>query len=433
MRKTTLWERAGVLVSAAAAAALATSCSSDDETPEACGPDDACPCTTFLDCPLPGQMQCVAGICVMNDQDDTGGEDTDQPDAGDDATPGDVGQDPDVTADAVDVADADDDTTDTVDDTADIGVDTTDAADATEVGPDTPGDTGGEDTGSADYEPWLAYVELTGEFRRPQIWFARPDGTDVTELVTGDDREESPTWSPDGTRLAYSGLEPSGLATVVRIIDFSAGTISTVEPSIAVMRSLSWSPDGTQFVAQGLADLNPGTQDAVYLIDAVTGATTQVPNTTPDDSFPSWNPSTGEIWMVRETSPSFFEIVAIQPDGTGLRAVTSGVSVLGRFSIAADGSAWAYAQAVGGDTGQLVIGPDGAFIGQAEDANPALLPGNDRVALVRTGLDTDSEVVVVDRATSVVTRISNDDNANGMIVPGPVDADLVDVSNVPAP
>ena len=46
--------------------------------------------------------------------------------------------------------------------------------------------------------------------RVSSIWIANSDGTDHRQLL-GSDKDRSPQWSPDGTRLAHAPLAPPGL------------------------------------------------------------------------------------------------------------------------------------------------------------------------------------------------------------------------------
>jgi hypothetical protein len=119
------------------------------------------------------------------------------------------------------------------------------------------------------------------------IWVMNADGSDQTALTeTGSPRQNlSPTWSPDGTKIAYSTTEgggENGFHVMNADGNGDSGPLPTGSPVSTL--NLSWSPDGTRIAYQpmagGLWVMNPDG----------TGATPLVINT--GAAYPSWAPTT---------------------------------------------------------------------------------------------------------------------------------------------
>ena len=80
---------------------------------------------------------------------------------------------------------------------------------------------------------------------RGQIWLVPADGSRPAEPFTsGDDRDASPVWSPDGRRLAYTSTNSVG-ETALRVAPMASGgetvTIARFDEGVD---DLVWSPDG---------------------------------------------------------------------------------------------------------------------------------------------------------------------------------------------
>lgn len=76
------------------------------------------------------------------------------------------------------------------------------------------------------------------------VWLANMDGSEATLLTSGEFRDSSPRWSPDGTRLAYVSNRNGNPQILVHSME-SRESIAITEPG-RPPADIAWSPDGSQ-------------------------------------------------------------------------------------------------------------------------------------------------------------------------------------------
>lgn len=150
--------------------------------------------------------------------------------------------------------------------------------------------------GAADYASWrpdgrtIAFRGTSADEIGPEVFLAAADGTDVRSLQLADfaDADEyfGLTWSPDGTRLAYShygdlgfqvdtaDIDPTGSVTGVHDPRYIPGSTSEMLPQ--------WSPDSRSLAF--IADLGGQRQVAIAPADGSAPARFVGPQTTPQQA-----------------------------------------------------------------------------------------------------------------------------------------------------
>lgn len=161
----------------------------------------------------------------------------------------------------------------------------------------------------------LAYV------KDEHVYVANADGTGARVVTAG----QWPAWSPDGTRLAV--VDWDGLTTQfsprgdqqLYIVDIGTGARTQLTFGSGHDSFLpSWSPDGTQ-IAYGTIP-----QEALYVIPA-SGGTPQLVATgnVTAAGGPAWSPD-GQTLAFLSNNANVFTVA---PDGTGLRQVSYVISI----------------------------------------------------------------------------------------------------------
>ncbi len=113
------------------------------------------------------------------------------------------------------------------------------------------------------------------------IWVANADGTGAREVTAiGDVVDGSPSWSPDGTQIAYSrdGVIAGNSAQRIWVVNVDGtGDHMLLDESGS---DPTWSPDGTQIAYSSNGD--------IWIVDAQGANPQQVTSSSDDEIFPSW-------------------------------------------------------------------------------------------------------------------------------------------------
>jgi len=172
------------------------------------------------------------------------------------------------------------------------------------------------------------------------IYTVRPDGTRLTRLTESGGWEESPSWSPDGKKLAYAR--------------YAKGTISAMYASVWVMnadgsgeRQLtsrsccgpSWSPDGTMIAY--MRAMSSG-RAHVFIMNA-DGSGQRAVVRSMFVHYPVWTPDGRIVFEPDPPTGSGADTVlyAVNPDGSG-RERFFGDVYLGGYAVSPDGASLAY-------------------------------------------------------------------------------------------
>jgi Tol biopolymer transport system component len=145
----------------------------------------------------------------------------------------------------------------------------------------------------------IAYAGLVNQdaYAPPgqDIYTANADGGNVQRIISGADNEESPDWSPDGQRLAYT-VVPSedGNSFYAYAPPHSEIWVAGTDGSNPIRLSTAgasdynptWSPDGSKIA---FSSRRTGTRE-IYVMAPNGSEVRRLTSNTVEDDFPSWSP-----------------------------------------------------------------------------------------------------------------------------------------------
>lgn len=145
-----------------------------------------------------------------------------------------------------------------------------------------------------------------------EIWLMNADGSDQRKLTDG----FSPAWSPDGSLIAFAG--PKGTTGIITLIR-SDGTGLRTLPDTEGGEYPSWSPDGTQ-----IAFNSNLSGDHVMYIAQADGSTVVDLSAVGEGWQVAWSPDGSLILFTshRDHPDNYTDVYVMRTDGSDIRRLT---------------------------------------------------------------------------------------------------------------
>ncbi len=163
----------------------------------------------------------------------------------------------------------------------------------------------------------IAYIKRVSGSRHPfQLAVSDYDGANEVVLVVSSQPLMSPSWAPDGRKLAYVSFEQR--KSQIYTIDVYSKARKLITSFVGLNSTPKWSPDGSRLALVLSKDGNP----EIYILDVAGKRLTRVTNNPAIDTEPSWSPDGRQIYFVSERGGAA-QIYRVNLSNGGVARVTS--------------------------------------------------------------------------------------------------------------
>lgn len=188
----------------------------------------------------------------------------------------------------------------------------------------------------------VAYVTASGVGKgaRYALMVADADGWNPQTVVRSNEPLLSPSWSPDGRRLAYVSFERGNSSIFIQ--DISTGARELVASYKGINGAPAFSPDGSRLALTLSRSGNP----EIYVMSLGSKALTQVTNQMGIDTEPTWSADGGTLYFTSDRGGRP-QIYSASAGGGGATRVTFQGSYNATPTVSYDGKKIAVAQGSG--------------------------------------------------------------------------------------
>jgi Tol biopolymer transport system component len=168
---------------------------------------------------------------------------------------------------------------------------------------------------------FFSWRDFPGQEQRNELHVMAADGSQQVRLTDNDAEDVEPTWSPDGTRIAFTSSRDGNPDIYVVAADGSGERRLTTDP--APDEGPAWSPDGSRILFTSYRDgadpLMLGSGNAeIFTVRPDGSAPTNLTNDPDWDGYPAWSPDGRQIAFSINNAVEF-DLYVMNTDGTARR------------------------------------------------------------------------------------------------------------------
>lgn len=258
---------------------------------------------------------------------------------------------------------------------------------------------------------------------RPQVYTINPDGTDERILTDLPTRDGDPSWSPDGTKIAFESFRDDGSEAYVMNADGTGVTRLTFNGP-PEDRGTNWSADGSQIVFHSArfpaAEPGPGHSALeVFIMDADGSNQTRLTENNFQDALADISPQ-GRIAFNTNRDAGDHEIYDMNTDGTDQRRLTFSPGEDAHPIYSPDGSKIVFHSRRTGPLNIFVMDADGSNVQQITHSDtthaffPVWSPDGTKIAYTGNTLNpAQFDVYVMDADGSNVVQVTDSPGFDG--------------------
>jgi Tol biopolymer transport system component len=156
----------------------------------------------------------------------------------------------------------------------------------------------------------IAFSSTRTSLSNSDIWVMNADGSGQTRLTDTTVFDNNPSWSPDGTKIAFDGDFPLDIF----VVNADGSNVTRLTDNPRADGFPSWSPDGTKIAFASNRDRN----DGIYVMNADGSDETNIINNPALEYDPSWSPDGTKIaFTIADPSVGRSDIFVMNADGSG--------------------------------------------------------------------------------------------------------------------
>ncbi len=158
----------------------------------------------------------------------------------------------------------------------------------------------------------------------PEIYVMDADGNNQIRLTNHWEEDFQPSWSPDGSRIAFASNRNGGYYQIY-VMDSNGKNVRRLTAGISDGQP-AWSPDGQKIAFAGIGDEEIGRENRKAKIYIINPDGTNLQELAGDvasyDSEPAWSPDGQRIAFVSSRENWGYEIYVMDADSTNQKRLT---------------------------------------------------------------------------------------------------------------